>query len=77
MKKFECPVCHKPTTRIYAKDGKYILSANVAVRYRKCKFCDTKFVTKEDLDTKEEELLHLIHRSNKELLFYDEASWID
>ena len=68
MKKFECPVCHKPTTRIYAKDSKYILTANVAIRYRLCKRCKTKFVTKENLNTKEEELLHLIYRSNKELL---------
>lgn len=76
MRKFECPVCHKQT-RVYAKDRKYIVSANCAIRYRRCKSCGTKMVTKEDLDTKEEELLHLIYRSNRELLFYDEASWID
>lgn len=81
MKRFECPVCRKKTTKVYAKDRRYIPIANCIIRYRQCKFCDTKFVTKEDLNTHEETLLKLLYRSNKELIlgekFYDEASWID
>lgn len=66
MKKFQCPFCKNESTRIYAKDKKYLTSAGVILRYRKCECCGSKFMTKDD--TKKEILFRTINKSINEML---------
>jgi transcriptional regulator NrdR family protein len=67
MKRFLCPICHNES-RIYAKDKRYIKSANCILRYRRCVECDNRFMTKEDLDEKTEQLFRTITKKPKDLL---------
>ena len=66
MRKFQCPFCKNENTRIYAKDSKYLTSAGVILRYRKCECCGTKFITKDD--TKKEMLFRAIEKRTIDLL---------
>lgn len=52
MKKFQCPFCKNENTRIYSKDKRFVVSAGVILRYRKCECCGARFITKDD-DKKE------------------------
>ena len=66
MRKFECPFCKNETTKIYSKDCRYLESAGVILRYRRCECCGTKFITKDD--AKKERLFRAIEKRTIDLL---------